>query len=157
MFRRILLGSTFLLVLISSRAFSQAAAESALANSASGAAAAKSGSALGNALNKALDTTGNQLANGVQNLQPNPTSPAPLSNRAPLDSAASNSKPPVPHDSAQVQFSVQGAGTVCPPAKDWTQDEADPSADTTITVCAAHAKAKPFPKTRYKPVVEVTF
>jgi hypothetical protein len=158
MSRLLLLGSALLVLLFSAQAFAQATAEAAMGNSAAGNAAAKTGSALGSTLGKAFDKSAQKLSNATQApAQPAATSasaPAPANNAANEGTAP---QPTVPPDAAIVQFSVNDVGTRCPAPKDWR--ESDTAAPTTnnLTVCSPHASAKPFPKTKYKPVVDIKF
>jgi hypothetical protein len=155
MTRRVLLGSTLLVLLLSCHAFSQAAAESAIVNSTTGTAAAKTGSALGNALGNAMDKSAQRLSTATQSpTQPTPT-PNPMPAAAPNDTAAP--QPVAQQDAAIVQFSVQDVGTNCPAPKDWKQDDTKAPATNNLTVCSLHASSKPFPKTKYKPVVDIKF
>jgi hypothetical protein len=156
MFRRILLGSAVVLFFFSINAFSQAAAESALTHSASGAAGAKTGSALGGALNKAFQKTGKQVANsdpatGQRAATPQTGTPAPP------DASAIPNRAAV-QDASLVQFSLRGSGTNCPAPLDWKhRQQTEPSDNNNLTVCGLHTSAGPFPKTKYKPVVEISF
>lgn len=156
--RRLLLGTTVLMLLFSSYAIAQATAEAAMGNAAAGNAAAKTGSALGNAFSKAFDKSAEKLSNAVQS----PAQPAttPASTPSPASNAAPNASTPQPAtspDAALVQFSVQGTGSSCPAPKDWHKTQSETSADTTLTVCSLHAAPGPFPKTKYKPVVDIKF
>lgn len=158
MSRLTLPASVLLMLLVSSYALAQATAEAAMGNSAAGNAAAKTGSALGDAFSKAYDNSAQKLSNAMQS----PTQPA--ANPAPTPTAAtdpatsaSTPQPTVPPDAAVVQFSVNDVGTSCPAPKDWRKAESDASPDTKLTVCSLHASPGPFPKTKYKPVVDIKF
>jgi hypothetical protein len=161
MIPRVFFGLVLLVLLLSSQAFSQATVESGLANSAAGNAAAKTGSALGNALSNPFDKSTQKLSNATEApAQPNPTPVTTTVPPAGTNTATATNTPHAPlpaRDAAVVQFSVQDVGTSCPPAKDWTQADNQPSADNKLTVCSLHASSGPFPKTKYKPVVDIKF
>ncbi|HEU5401220.1 MAG TPA: hypothetical protein VFU86_07680 [Terriglobales bacterium] len=158
MTRPVLLGSVLLMLLFSSYALAQATAEAAMGNAAAGNTAAKTGSTLGNAFGKAFDKSAQKLGNAMQTpAQQNPAPATTASTAAPsatpTEAVTTQSAP----DAALVQFSVQGSGTSCPAPKDWHKRQAEPSTDTTLTVCSLHAAPGPFPKTKYKPVVDIKF
>ncbi len=157
MARRLFVGSALLMLLFSSYAIAQATAEAAMGNSAAGNAAAKTGSTLGNALGKAFDKSAQNLSNATQTPTPAATpavTPTPTNNAEP--NAPAQQPVPAP-DAAIVQFSVRDVGTNCPAPKDWKQADASAPPNNDLTVCSLHAAAKPFPKTKYKPVVDIKF
>lgn len=158
MSRLMLLGSVLLMLLVSSSALAQATAEAAMGNSAAGSAAAKTGSTLGNALGKAFDKSAQKLSNAVQS--PNQPVASPASTSAPSADSATNAstpQPTVPPDAAVVQFSVNDVGTSCPAPVNWRSTDAAAPSTNNLTVCSLHASSKPFPKTKYKPVVDIKF
>ena len=158
MTRPVLFGSALLMLLFSSYAVAQATAEAAMGNSAAGSTAAKTGSALGNTLGKAFDKSAQKLSDSMQT--PTPPAATPASAPAPENNAAPNASTPppvVPPDAAVVQFSVNDVGTSCPAPKDWRAEDAVAPSANNLTVCSLHASGKPFPKTKYKPVVDIKF
>ncbi len=160
MTRLTLLGSALLMLLFSSYAIAQATAEAAMGHSAAGNAAARTGSALGDTLGKAFDKSAEKLSDTMQQTPGQPAATTPASTPAAANNAATNgspSQPAVVPDAALVQFSVQDVGTKCPAPKDWTQKDAVTPSTNNLTVCSLHASAKPFPKTKYKPVVDIKF
>ena len=157
---RILLGMTFILVLVVLRAsaFGQAAAESVLLNSGSAATTVKAGSALNSALNQGSK----QLAGRVQR-QVVPPAPGKMSQVGARQVSTSPVKGTVvradttPAQGAMIT-SIQGAVTSCAPTHETPSTPGSKTAaESAQTNCSGQDSAsKPAPQ-KYKSVITLSF